>query len=46
MHNPELLQNEYDFRRNNAGDGFENQKLFMIHYTKNYDVLLEDDKQP
>jgi LysM repeat protein/ABC-type branched-subunit amino acid transport system substrate-binding protein len=46
MHYPELLQNDYDFRRNNPGDGFENQKLFMIHYTKSYDVVLEDDKQP
>jgi LysM repeat protein/ABC-type branched-subunit amino acid transport system substrate-binding protein len=44
MHYPELLQTDYDFRRNNSGDGFENLRLFLIHYTKNYDVLLEDDK--
>ena len=40
MHFPELLQNEYDFRRNDPSDGFENQKLFMIQYTKNFDVVL------
>ena len=27
-------------------DGFENQKLFLIHYTKNYEVVLENEQQP
>jgi hypothetical protein len=43
IHNPDMLQSEYDFRRKNAGDGFENQKLFMVRYTKDYQVILEDE---
>jgi len=43
IHNPDLLQNEYDFKRKSSGDGFENQKLFMVRYTKNYEVILEDE---
>jgi LysM repeat protein len=42
IHYPELLENEFDFRRNGGMDGFENQKLYLIHYTKNYDVVLEN----
>jgi LysM repeat protein/ABC-type branched-subunit amino acid transport system substrate-binding protein len=45
IHYPDLLQNEYDFRRKSPGDGFENQKLFMVRYTKNYEVILEDETQ-
>jgi LysM repeat protein len=40
IHYPELLQNDYDFKRKDAGDGFENQKLFMVRYTKDYIVKL------
>jgi len=43
LHYPDLLQSEYEFKRKNDGDGFENQKLFMIRYTKNYEVVLEDE---
>jgi LysM repeat protein len=46
IHYPDLLQSEYDFKQKNAGDGFENQKLFMVRYTKDYQVLLEDEKKP
>jgi hypothetical protein len=46
MHYPELLQSEYDFKRKNNEDGFENQKLFMVRYTKNYEILLEDENKP
>jgi LysM repeat protein len=42
IHYPDLLQSDYDFKRKNPGDGFENQKLFMIRYTKDYQVILED----
>ena len=45
LHYPDLLQSEYEFKRNNDGDGFENQKLFMIRYTKNYEVILEDENK-
>lgn len=40
IHNPELLHTEYNFLRNEAGDGFENQKLFIVRYTKDYEVKL------
>ena len=46
IHNPDLLQSEYDFKQKTAGDGFENQKLFMVRYTKNYEVVLEDVNKP
>ena len=43
IHYPDLLQSDYDFKRKNPGDGFENQKLFMIRYTKDYEVKLVDE---
>lgn len=46
MHYPDLLQSDYDFKRKDAGDGFENQKLFMVRYTKDYQVILEDENMP
>jgi len=46
IHYPDLLQSEYDFKRKADGDGFENQKLFMVRYTKNYEVILEDENKP
>jgi hypothetical protein len=46
IHNPDLLQSEYDFKQKTAADGFENQKLFMVRYTKNYEVVLEDVNKP
>jgi LysM repeat protein len=46
IHYPELLQNDYDFIRNESGNGFENQKLFRIRYTKDYQVILENENQP
>jgi len=41
IHNPDLLQTEFDFRRTSTDDGFENQKLFRVRYTKDYEVVLE-----
>jgi hypothetical protein len=43
MHNPELLQNNFDFRRESLSTGFENQKLFLILYSKNYQIELLND---
>jgi LysM repeat protein len=40
LHNPDLLQTEYDFQRKTATDGFENQKLYLIEYGKDYIVKL------
>jgi LysM repeat protein len=45
IHYPELLQSDYDFKRKVEGDGFENQKLFMVRYTKDYEVVLEDENK-
>ena len=45
-HYPELLQSDYNFNQKAAGDGFENQKLFMVRYTKDYQVLLDDENKP
>jgi hypothetical protein len=45
IHYPDLLQTEYDFIRKEAGNGFENQKLFLVRYTKDYEVkLVEENK--
>jgi len=41
-HYPELLESDYDFKRKSDSDGYENQKLFMVRYTKNYEVILEN----
>jgi hypothetical protein len=45
IHYPDLLQSDYDFKRKESGDGFENQKLFMVRYTKDYQVILEDENK-
>lgn len=44
VHNPDLLHTEFDFRRKSESDGFENQKLFLIRYTNNYDIELVEEK--
>jgi LysM repeat protein len=43
LHNPDLLENEYDFVRRYPSDGYENQKLFLIRYTKDYEVKLVEE---
>jgi len=40
MHYPDLLQTRFDFVRKEPGAGFENQKLFLIRYTKDYEIKL------
>ena len=40
MHRPDLLQTDFDFRKKNPSDGYENYKLFLIRYTKDYEVKL------
>jgi len=42
-HYPELLESEYEFKRKSNSDGYENQKLFKVRYTKNYELVLEND---
>ena len=43
MHNPDLLQTEFDFIRKRINDGFENQKLFPVRYSKDYEIKLESE---
>lgn len=43
MHHPHLLQTDYDFVSKAAGNGFENRNLFLIRYTKDYEVKLADE---
>jgi LysM repeat protein len=40
IHNPDLLQTEFDFRRKTIADGFENQKMFPIRYSNDYEIEL------
>jgi LysM repeat protein/ABC-type branched-subunit amino acid transport system substrate-binding protein len=46
MHNPKLLQTEFDFRRDSLNNGFENQKLYPMRYTKEYEVKLSLEDMP
>lgn len=42
VHNPELLQNAFEFERRTPEDGFENQKLFKIRYSRDYILNTEE----
>ncbi len=42
IHNPQLLQNEFEFERQNPADGFENQKLFRLRYSSDYVIKVEE----
>ena len=44
MHRPDLLHTDFDFVSKSSQDGFENQKLFLIHFTRKYDVTLVEEK--
>jgi LysM repeat protein/ABC-type branched-subunit amino acid transport system substrate-binding protein len=44
MFNPRLIYSDFDFRRDSFKDGFENQKLYLIRYTNNYDIELVDNQ--
>ena len=45
IHNPELLHTEFDFRRKTSNDGFENQKLYLIRYSNNYELELVNESE-
>ncbi len=40
IHNPDLLETEFDFRRKSQADGFENKKLFFIRFTNDMEIEL------
>jgi len=46
IHNPDLLQTRFDFRRKTTKDGFENQNLFPIRYTNDYEIILISEYEP
>lgn len=46
IHNPDLLQTRFDFRRKTRNDGFENQCLFLIRYTNDYEIKLISEYEP
>ena len=43
MHNPDLLQTSFQFRRKGEGNGFENQKLYLIKFTNDMEIKLLDE---
>lgn len=45
IHRPDLLHTEYAFVSKTSQDGFENQKLYLIHFTKNFEVTLAEEKK-
>ncbi len=40
IHRPELLQTDYNFQNKAEGFGFENRNMYLIEYTKDYEVKL------
>lgn len=42
IHNPELLESNYNFEQTGGESGFENNKLFLIKYTKDMEVKMLD----
>ncbi len=44
IHNPDLLQTEFDFRRKSMNDGFENYKLYRVRFSKDYEIIQESDE--
>jgi LysM repeat protein len=42
IHNPQLLQNNFEFERNSINDGFENHKFFRIRYSRSYEIITEN----
>jgi LysM repeat protein len=46
IHNPDLLQTEFEFRRRSMNDGFENIKLYPVRFTRDYEVKLDPEENP
>jgi LysM repeat protein len=44
IHHPDLLQTDYDFVSKETGSGFENRNLYLIRYSKDYEVKLVEEK--
>lgn len=46
IHNPDLLETEFDFRKQGDESGFENHKLYLIKYTNEMEVILLEENNP
>jgi len=46
IHNPDLLHTQFDFQRKTMNDGFENQKLYPVKFSKDYEVVLMPEVNP
>ena len=46
IHNPDLLHTQFDFQRKSMNDGFENQKLYPVKFSKDYEVVLMPEVNP
>lgn len=44
IHRPYLLHCEFDFNRKGENDGFENSRLYLIHYTRDFNIELVEEK--
>ncbi|MDQ1297003.1 MAG: hypothetical protein QG611_982 [Bacteroidota bacterium] len=44
IHNPDLLHTEFEFQRKSMYDGFENQKLYPVRFTRDYEVKLASEE--
>ncbi len=44
IHNPDLLQTDFDFIRRGLNGGFENQYMHRVRYSDDYDVKLIENK--
>jgi LysM repeat protein/ABC-type branched-subunit amino acid transport system substrate-binding protein len=42
IHNPDLLMTSFRFKRNGDGNGFENQRLYLIKYTNDMEIKVLD----
>ena len=43
MHNPELLNSKFDFKRGSSDDGFENKGLYKLKYTKDMELIIMEE---
>jgi hypothetical protein len=46
IHNPDLLQIEFNFKRMTPEDGLENQMLYPVLYSKDYEIKLAPEELP
>ncbi|HRR15996.1 MAG TPA: hypothetical protein P5320_04670, partial [Bacteroidales bacterium] len=40
VHNPDLLETKFYFRRESRDDGFENSHLYLLKYTSSMDIII------